>query len=489
VFSCLVASVCASYCTGGPSSDAQPNLFPITAPEIVLNRSVPNGKLFYAQHTAGNVSLPVVHLYGSPHQMGFAHGSLLKGQAIAMWDAFWAYLVKDAGSESDLKAMLAQLESTSAPFVPEFITQELHGLADATQYDFRKLLWLHLFPESAGGHCSMFGAWGNMTRDSMGGKLLQMRALDYITDDFLSANHALIVYHPATGHAFVNIGWVGQIATVTAVSAAKLALSQIGVSKPDDSFGPQRNGQGTPFIFLLRDLMQHQGTLAGAEAFIANASRTLDLILGVGDGKLPVVPATAAPTAPAPFTGVQYAADSARFYADWNLLPVNASWHRPVTHAVYHGMDWDCPAWTGLLGDKLRQFSGRLTPAITVREITPLVQTGSLHVAIYELEDEVLYLSTSLPSTAEGPRKAFERAPVHALRHGGPAGHHLLNRRPWPGGGASSLLGVGRSGSAFFSVQKRREAGKRWEALGARCAFSILPHFHRYDDMRYDIVV
>ena len=70
----------------------------------------------------------------------------------------------------------------------------VQGLADATNYNYTKLLWLHLFPESAGGHCSMFGAWGKATRQSYGGKLLQMRALDYLTADFLTNNHALVLH-------------------------------------------------------------------------------------------------------------------------------------------------------------------------------------------------------------------------------------------------------------------------------------------------------
>ena len=67
----------------------------------------------------------------------------------------------------------------------------------------------------------MFGAWGKATSKSYAGKLLQMRALDYITADFLSDNHALIVYHPNDGEAFINIGFIGTITLVTGMSSAK----------------------------------------------------------------------------------------------------------------------------------------------------------------------------------------------------------------------------------------------------------------------------
>ena len=144
---------------------------------------------------------------------------------------------------------MMSVQHSSAPYIPNHFTEELQGLADATSFNYTRLLWIHLFPETAGGHCSMFGAWGKATSKSYGGKLLQMRALDYITADFLSDNHALIVYHPTTGQSYINIGFIGTITLVTGISSAKVSLSQIGVSNPDSTFGPERNGKGT-FVFL-----------------------------------------------------------------------------------------------------------------------------------------------------------------------------------------------------------------------------------------------
>eukprot|EP01050_Picozoa_sp_SAG11_P047749 SAG11_NODE_25186_length_362_cov_1.159696_1_plen_102_part_10 len=101
----------------------------------------------------------------------------------------------------------------------------------------------------------MFGAWGEAP-ESTGGGLLQLRALDYTTADFLSQHHALVFYHPHAGSAFVSVGWVGTITAVTGVSETKVALSEIGVSNPDASFGPQKSGRGIPFNMLMRDILQ-----------------------------------------------------------------------------------------------------------------------------------------------------------------------------------------------------------------------------------------
>eukprot|EP00943_MAST-04B_sp_MAST-4B-sp1_P007997 g7997.t1 len=404
----------ASYCTGGPKKNAKPNLYPITEPKIVhvadyySKTNGSGGRLFNAIHTVGNTTFPVLHLYGNNgYEMGYSQGTLLKDKLLKMWTGFFDYVVTNTpGGLKTVEKILIPLAQDSRAFIPKHFTDELQGLADATGYNYTKLLWIHLFPESAVGHCSMFGAWGKATSKSYGGKLLQMRALDYITADFLSENHALTVYHPTDGESYINIGFIGTITLVTGVSNAKISLSQIGVSNPDSTFGPQRNGQGIPFNFLLRDILQYQTNLNDVETALEDATRTIDLILGFGSG------ATENNGIKTPFIGVQYAANQIRVYDDTNMLPVNNTWHPPIENVVYHGMDWDCPAWTSLLGKKILEEGykeGMLTAEKTIRYVNPIVQTGNLHVAIYEPNNAIFYLSQSIGSKMEGPKFAYER--------------------------------------------------------------------------------
>lgn len=166
-----------TFCTGGPDADAAPNLFKITSPKITHGRDAPRGRLFTAHHTLGNTSFPVLHLYGTPYEWGVAQGTLLGDEARAMWAAFWEFLVQDSnGDEAQLNKTLAAVERTATPFIPQHFVEEIRGLADATGVSYQRILWLHLYPETAGGHCSMFGAWGAATA-STGGELLQLRAL------------------------------------------------------------------------------------------------------------------------------------------------------------------------------------------------------------------------------------------------------------------------------------------------------------------------
>ena len=56
------------------------------------------------------------------------------------------------------------------------------------------------------------------------------------------------VYHPnnGNGHAFANVGWTGWLGSITGISSYQMAISEIGVSFPDSTFGKESRF-GTPF--------------------------------------------------------------------------------------------------------------------------------------------------------------------------------------------------------------------------------------------------
>ena len=136
------------------------------------------------------------------------------------------------------------------------------------------------------------------------------------------------------GLTFGNVGWTGWIGAITGVSSGPLAISEIGVSFPDASFGKESR-VGNPFTFLLRDILQFDRSLLQAEHRINTTKRTCDLILAVGDGSKGLAPEES-------FRGVQYSASVANFYDDKNQLPVNSSWHPRIADVAYNGKPSSC---------------------------------------------------------------------------------------------------------------------------------------------------
>lgn len=398
--------VAASYCTGGPDPHSVPNLQPVLdGSEVTLIGQTTNGKIFTSVPDASNVTFRIVHVYGSYYDMGYAHGALVKEMATEFVDDVWREI--EANVPNATQTLDALLEATRPHTLDSFFT-ELKGLSDATGIDYKTLQRVHVYPELSGAHCSMFGAWGSATPD---GNLVQLRALDYSTAPPFRNHAAVIVYHPseaavdpATGqvaHAWANVAFTGFIGSITGYSSSRVAVSEIGVSNPDDTFGKQ-SYDGTPFSFLLRDVLQYDASLSDAVERIQDASRTCDLILGVGDGKLES----------RPFRGFQVSHSVCNVFDDTNMMPRNDTWHARIPDVVYWGMDWLCPGWSGRLMQQMNYLHGNVTAENTIREIVSLVQTGSLHVAVHDFAAEQMFVSFHVPDgfPKDAPQKAYERS-------------------------------------------------------------------------------
>jgi len=177
------------------------------------------------------------------------------------------------------------------------------------------------------------------------------------------------------------------------------------VTYPDDSFGqgtdntPPEKVHGEPWMFILRDVLQFEDSLQGAEDRIANANRTCNLIIGVGDGEENMV------------NGIEFSGYVSIPYDDVTLLPVNETWHPKIDDVVYNGMDWLCPGYTGPLGDQLQKYHGSISEVNTIQNILPTVQTGDLHAVVYDLTEQLMHVSFCRRGSADPaePHYAYER--------------------------------------------------------------------------------
>jgi len=207
------------------------------------------------------------------------------------------------------------------------------------------------------------------------------------------------VYHPTDpklGHAFANIGWTGWVGAITGISSVQMAISEIGVSFPDETFGKESRF-GIPFTCILRDIIQFDETLLDTVTRITDAHRTCDLILGVGDGNIKS------------FRGIEYSASVANFYTDFDNMPYNETWHPRLENVVYYGMDWLCPGYSKVLSEQLTKHHGNITAANTIEDITAITQTGDLHIAIYDLTTMTVHIANARRDGASGPLNAYDR--------------------------------------------------------------------------------
>jgi len=311
----------------------------------------------------------------------------------------WPKWFIDLVSHQGLQIALDELARLDDPFIGENIKQEMQGVADGSGVDLGLIRRVHFIAELTQGQCSMVGAWGNVTQNN---KTLMMRSFDWNADCPCRNFPAILVYHPSakgSGQPWLNIGWPGMLGSFTAMSSVHTATAMIGVEFPDSTFGEQKF-VGIPFIFLMRDIAQFDSSYLESINRIQKANRTCDLIVGLGDGNAGL------------FRGIEYSAAVANVFDDTNMMPFNDTWHPRMSQVLYWGMDWLCPTFTSVLAAAIKRHYGSLTPEVTILDVSSKVQTGNVHEAVFDLTDNLLYVSFEGRdnSTVPGlPPWAYER--------------------------------------------------------------------------------
>ena len=106
----------AAFCNGKPKPDAKPNLNPIFTADPVFVKETKNAKLYHVGD--GDDKISVVHLWGSPYERGFAHGTIMKQDVLNMIDSVWEYIVEQV--ESAINGTLTKFP----PKVVDFLATE-----------------------------------------------------------------------------------------------------------------------------------------------------------------------------------------------------------------------------------------------------------------------------------------------------------------------------------------------------------------------------
>ena len=244
--------------------------------------------------------------------------------------------------------------------------------------------------EAGGWHCSLFVAWGKAT--AADGHLYQLRALDYETGANIQKHPLIVVYAPKEGNYFANITWAGVVGCISGISEAQLAISEIG----DDYHQESDTFAGIPFMFLLRDILQFDTSLATAIERVKKAPRTTSLMYGIGDGDM------------GELRGLQTSHIACNVFSPENLEPVTAA-HQRIDDVVYWGMSWNVPAYDGPLHDKLVEHYGKINAEITINDILTSVGTGNLQAVVYDLTDMKIWVANARADDESGPLEAYNR--------------------------------------------------------------------------------
>jgi hypothetical protein len=263
----------------------------------------------------------ILRLEGSPYEMGFQHGVLLRDEIRArIHDHLSSELF--VGARISHFMLLRHAREVDGWLSMEY-KEEMAGLADGAGVSYSQVLLLNTcsdlqaqpWPDHsiqdlilsvsspftphyglAGGvhsagpsgeersararlHSTARGAFavfGAATRD---GSLLQ--AVDFASPSVSPEELLVVVYRPEEGNSFLAVGQPGSVGFDVGMNEEELSVTALPSQSQDASL------RGVPLPFLLRDVLQQAGDLPSALRILASADRTTGHNVLVGDGQRP----------------------------------------------------------------------------------------------------------------------------------------------------------------------------------------------------------
>jgi hypothetical protein len=210
----------------------------------------------------------VVHLYGSPADMGRQMGELLGDDIRYLIES---YLPNIPGARAREAEAVARAEEI-AEFIPANQLEETRATAAAAGVRYDHMLVasciIELYEETL---CAGVGAWGDAAEH---GETIVGRNLDWYDTADLHEYGMLIVRHPDAGRAFLSLGFPGLPGVVTGMNADGLFVADL-VQMPTDGKRAPSAHDGVPVMALQRLVLERCTTVDDAIELMRTTSRTV----------------------------------------------------------------------------------------------------------------------------------------------------------------------------------------------------------------------
>jgi isopenicillin-N N-acyltransferase-like protein len=220
----------------------------------------------------------VLHVKGTPYEMGFQQGTLLKDDIRENVRYLFEVKAKEfkgsvLGIKPNPKRLIASIVEIERKHIPARFLEEMRGVADGAGMPYDDILVANFIPEMF--HCSGFAISGSATKD---GVLYHGRILDYGCDWRLQDHAVLTVAEPDGKIPFVNVTYAGFIGSVTGMNAKKVSIGEMGG-------GGVGHWEGVPMALLVRWALEEGNTLDEAVAVFRDHPRTCEYYYVIADGK------------------------------------------------------------------------------------------------------------------------------------------------------------------------------------------------------------
>jgi isopenicillin-N N-acyltransferase-like protein len=226
----------------------------------------------------------VLRLKGTPYEMGYQQGALLKDDIREQVRFLFDVKAKEFGEKlklslgelqikPDARTIIATIVQLQRDCVPRRFFDELRGVAEGSGVDEDEIVISNFLPELF--HCSGFALGGSATKD---GTLYHGRVLDYGCDWRLQEHAVLTIAEPEGKVPFVNVTYAGFIGSVTGMNAQHVSIGEMG----GRGLG---HWKGVPMALLVRIALEEAHDLDEAIAIFRDHPRTCQYFYVIADGK------------------------------------------------------------------------------------------------------------------------------------------------------------------------------------------------------------
>lgn len=275
----------------------------------------------------------VLHLKGSPAEMGHQHGVLMKSRIQSLVGSLETMANDKGGPLATLGfALINAIWKKELKYVQPRYDEELRALAEGAGVTYERAARSNAIPELF--HCSGFALWNAATKD---GTLYHGRILDYGTNMKLQDYPVIVIAEPDGYASFVNVTYAGFIGSVTGMNANGIGFGEMG------GHG-QGQWDGTPMSFLMRQAIEESKTLDDAKRIFSESKRTCEYYYVFSDWKIPSA------------VGVAATPDSIEFIGPNEL-------REPLNVPIKDGVVLSADERYKLLTQRIQEKWGQITPS------------------------------------------------------------------------------------------------------------------------------
>jgi isopenicillin-N N-acyltransferase-like protein len=213
-------------------------------------------------HVALVGSVPVLHLSGTPREMGYQHGAVLKSQILFLYHEYYEAMVRRLVGEKELKEWAKATE----PFIPEEYREEMRGLAEGCGLPYEEVLVVNTMVDRFQTvACSTVVAGGDATKD---GEVYFGRNLDFPGRNILQRMTVVIVWSPEGQTPLAAVTWPGMIGVLSGMNAEGVAGATMLVHRGRD------RRPGIPYLMMYRRALASARKIDDVYASLSEAKRT-----------------------------------------------------------------------------------------------------------------------------------------------------------------------------------------------------------------------